>query len=76
MKGEPLSEKTYNHIALKVNEAELEEYIEQVKSLGLEVLDDRNRIIGEGKSFYFYDYDNHLFELHTGNLEQRMEAYK
>ena len=76
MEGEPLSEKTYNHIALKIAESDLEKYIERVESLGLEVLHSRSRIGGEGKSFYFYDYDNHLFELHTGNLEQRMEAYK
>jgi len=76
MEGEPLSEKTYNHVALKVAEKDLEQYIERVESLGLEVLDERSRINGEGKSFYFYDYDNHLFELHTGTLEHRMEAYK
>ena len=76
MEGEPLSEKTYNHIALKVSDTDLENYIKRVKSLKLDILDDRNRINGEGKSFYFYDYDNHLFELHTGTLEQRLEAYK
>ncbi len=76
MEGEPLDKKTYNHIALKVAEKDLDECIERVKSLGLEVLDDRDRISGEGKSFYFYDYDNHLFELHTGTLEQRLEAYR
>ena len=76
MEGEPLPEKTYNHIAFKIAETDLEEYITRVKSLGFEILDDRNRISGEGKSFFFYDYDNHLFELHTGTLEQRLEAYK
>ena len=75
MEGEPLPEKTYNHIALKVAEKDLDVYITRVKSLGLDILDDRSRINGEGKSFYFYDYDNHLFELHTGTLEQRLEAY-
>jgi fosfomycin resistance protein FosX len=24
---------------------------------------------------YFYDYDNHLFELHTGTLEERLARY-
>jgi fosfomycin resistance protein FosX len=76
MEGEPLPEKTYNHVALKVAETNLEEYIERVKSLGLEILDSRKRISGEGKSFYFYDYDNHLFELHTGTLKQRLKTYK
>ena len=76
MEGEPLSEKTYNHIALKIAETDLDKYIERIKSLGLEVLGDRKRIKGEGKSFYFYDYDNHLFELHTSTLAKRLDAYK
>ena len=75
MEGEPLSKKTYNHIALKVAETDLEKYIERARSLGLEILEDRSRISGEGKSLYFYDYDNHLFELHTGTLKQRLEVY-
>ncbi len=76
MEGESLSEKTYNHVALKVSEANYEKYEERVRALGVEVLEGRNRIIGEGKSLYFYDYDNHLFELHTGTLDQCLESYK
>ena len=75
MEGEPLSEKTYNHVALKVSDTDLIKYEERVRALGLEVINDRNRIDGEGKSLYFYDYDNHLFELHAGTLDQRLEAY-
>lgn len=29
----------------------------------------------EGQSLYLYDFDNHLFELHTGTLEQRLALY-
>jgi catechol 2,3-dioxygenase-like lactoylglutathione lyase family enzyme len=76
MEGEPLSEKTYNHVALKISEAEFEKYKERLHSAGVEILEDRNRIEGEGKSLYFYDYDNHLFELHTGTLDNRLESYK
>ncbi|MFC1494026.1 FosX/FosE/FosI family fosfomycin resistance hydrolase [Thermodesulfobacteriota bacterium] len=75
MEGEPLSEKTYNHVALKVSDAVFNKYEERIRSLGLEVIDDRIRIDGEGKSLYFYDYDNHLFELHTGTLDQRLDVY-
>ncbi len=35
----------------------------------------RSRVEGEGRSLYFYDYDNHLFELHTGTLFQRLQKY-
>ena len=76
MEGEPLAEKTYNHVALKVSEADFEKYVKRVRSLGVEILEGRSRINGEGKSLYFYDYDNHLFELHTGTLEQRLELYR
>lgn len=36
----------------------------------------RPRVEGEGQSLYFYDFDNHLFELHTGTLAQRLVRYK
>jgi fosfomycin resistance protein FosX len=35
----------------------------------------RGRVAGEGRSLYFYDDDNHLFELHTGTLAERLERY-
>ncbi|MCP4106862.1 MAG: FosX/FosE/FosI family fosfomycin resistance thiol transferase [Desulfobacteraceae bacterium] len=74
MEGEPLLQKTYNHVALKIAESDFDNYLNRVRSLGVKILDGRDRIEGEGKSIYFYDYDNHLFELHTGTLEQRLEA--
>lgn len=37
---------------------------------------ERSRIIGEGRSIYFYDFDNLLFELHTGTLSERLACYK
>ena len=75
MEGDPPSEKTYNHIAFKVSEADLRKYSARIRALGIEVREDRDRLAGEGHSLYFYDYDNHLFELHTGNLENRLAAY-
>jgi fosfomycin resistance protein FosX len=76
MEGKPLSEKTYNHIAFKITEKDFDKYVEKIKSLDINIKTDRSRIEGEGKSIYFYDYDNHLFELHTGTLEQRLKRYK
>ena len=76
MEGKPLSEKTYDHVALKVSEIDFEKYEERVRSSGVDVLEGRPRINGEGKSLDFYDYDNHLFELHTGTLDQRLDIYK
>lgn len=76
MEGESLSEKTYNHIAFKIAEHDLETYVARIRSLGVECRSDRPRVEGEGRSLYFYDYDNHLFELHTGTLEQRLNRYR
>ncbi|MBC2378986.1 FosX/FosE/FosI family fosfomycin resistance thiol transferase [Listeria welshimeri] len=75
MEGESLQERTYNHIAFRIYAEEMGEYTERIKSLGVEIKPERSRVTGEGRSIYFYDYDNHLFELHTGTLEERLKRY-
>jgi fosfomycin resistance protein FosX len=75
MEGEPLSSRTYNHVAFKIQESEFEAYEARIKALGLEIRWPRERLEGEGRSIYFYDDDNHLFELHTGTLAERLELY-
>lgn len=75
MEGEPLAERTYNHIAFKINEEDFELYENRIKNLGVDFRVGRSRVEGEGSSLYFYDYDNHLFELHTGTLKQRLQRY-
>jgi fosfomycin resistance protein FosX len=75
MEGEPLPSRTYNHVAFKIQESELEAYEARIKALGLEIRWPRPRVEGEGRSIYFYDDDNHLFELHTGTLAGRLERY-
>jgi len=75
MEGDPLPCRTYNHIAFKISENEYDAYLAKVRSCGLVVRDDRARVGGEGRSIYFYDDDNHLFELHTGTLDERLLRY-
>ncbi|HCU1830439.1 TPA: FosX/FosE/FosI family fosfomycin resistance thiol transferase [Listeria innocua] len=75
MEGESLQERTYNHIAFQIQAEEMDEYIERIKSLGMEIKPERSRVKGEGRSVYFYDYDNHLFELHAGTLEECLKRY-
>ncbi|MEH2093964.1 FosX/FosE/FosI family fosfomycin resistance hydrolase [Nostoc sp.] len=75
MQGDSLPEKTYNHVAFKITEEDYELYTAKVRSLDLDVKEGRSRVEGEGRSLYFYDYDNHLFELHTGTLNQRLQRY-
>lgn len=75
MEGDPLSERSYNHIAFQIKDEELDDFISKIKDVGAEIKTGRPRIDGEGRSIYFYDFDNHLFELHTGNLSQRLIRY-
>ena len=75
MEGEPLPTRTYNHIAFKIDEADFDTYVARVERLGLDVSPPRPRVEGEGRSLYFYDLDNHMFELHTGTLAQRLARY-
>ncbi len=75
MEGESLPTRTYNHVAFKISEADYPACLERVLALGLEVREGRSRVAGEGRSIYFHDDDNHLFELHTGTLADRMKRY-
>ena len=75
MEGESLPTQTYNHIAFKISEADYPTCLERVRALGLEVREGRSRVEGEGRSIYFHDEDNHLFELHTGTLVERLKRY-
>ncbi|GHS73977.1 FosX/FosE/FosI family fosfomycin resistance thiol transferase [Enterobacter kobei] len=75
MEGEPLSVRSYQHVAFSVAEAELSDYQARLEAIGVEIRAPRERVNGEGQSLYFYDFDNHLFELHTGTLEQRLSRY-
>jgi catechol 2,3-dioxygenase-like lactoylglutathione lyase family enzyme len=75
MEGEALSERTYNHIAFKVPDDTLDLYLDRIERLGLDVRPPRPRVEGEGRSLYFHDDDNHLFELHSGTLDGRLASY-
>ena len=76
MEGEPPAERGYAHVALHVPEAALDGCRERLIALGAELRPDRPRIGAEGRSVYFYDFDNHLFELHTGSLNARLAGYQ
>lgn len=75
MEGDPPTEKSYQHVAFKISASDLPEYQTRLKKLGVEMKPPRSRIDGEGESLYFYDFDNHLFELHSGTLEERLTCY-
>jgi catechol 2,3-dioxygenase-like lactoylglutathione lyase family enzyme len=74
MQGEPL-ERSYRHVTFAVDDDELAHYERRLIAAGVEVKPPRPRVEGEGHSLYFYDFDNNLFELHTGTLQERLERY-
>lgn len=75
MEGEPPADRSYQHVAFAVDEADLPVYQARLEALGVDIRPPRERVEGEGLSLYFHDFDNHLFELHTGTLEQRLARY-
>ena len=76
MEGEPLADRTYNHIAFQIEESDFATYYRaKIAESGAQVRQGRSRVEGEGQSIYFYDFDNHLFELHAGTLVDRLKRY-
>lgn len=75
MEGERRRGRSYDHVAFKIDEADFDACVERVRRLGLEMKPPRPRVPGEGRSIYFYDDDDHLFELHTGTLAARLARY-
>lgn len=76
MQGEPPTVRSYQHVAFEVAESDIPNYRARLEALGVEIRAPRDRVEGEGVSLYVYDFDNHLFELHAGTLEQRLARYR
>lgn len=76
MQTEDKIERSYNHIAFKIDDADFDIYEQRLIDYKIEMLPPRPRVKGEGRSLYFYDFDNHLFELHTGTLNERLVRYQ
>jgi catechol 2,3-dioxygenase-like lactoylglutathione lyase family enzyme len=76
MEGNTHLDRTYDHTAFQVSSQDLDMYEARARELGLEIRTPRDRVEGEGRSLYVYDFDNHLFELHAGEIEERLERYR
>lgn len=75
MEGEPRPGQSYDHVAFRMAPEAYDERLRRIRALGLEVREGRSRVEGEGRSIYFHDDDGHLFELHSGTLEERLRRY-
>lgn len=76
MQGDPLPARSYNHVAFKIEDDDYDRCLSAIAALDLERKESRPRVEGEGRSIYFYDDDNHMFELHTGTLNERLARYR
>ncbi|WP_078393789.1 FosX/FosE/FosI family fosfomycin resistance hydrolase [Shouchella patagoniensis] len=75
MENKTIVNRTYHHVAFKIDDKDVDYYLHKINEFNLDIKPPRERVEGEGYSLYFYDYDNNLFELHTGTLEQRLVSY-
>nr|WP_295375659.1 VOC family protein [Pseudoxanthomonas sp.] len=67
--------RSYDHIALSIDLEAVPEITRRLIEAGAEVVPSRPRVGAESASVYFYDFDNHLFELHAGNIADRLRHY-
>lgn len=67
---------SYTHVAFTVDEADFSYHLQNLKNLGACILPGREREEGEKRSVYFTDPDGHLFEFHTGTLQERLDYYR
>tara|TARA_B110000046_G_scaffold69363_1_gene77413 strand:+ start:2530 stop:2913 length:384 start_codon:yes stop_codon:yes gene_type:complete len=75
MVGGPLRDKSYNHVVFKMTPDDYNDRLQRIPARGLELKEGRSRVEGKGRSIYCIDNDNHMFELHSGTLQERLRCY-
>jgi catechol 2,3-dioxygenase-like lactoylglutathione lyase family enzyme len=63
--------RTGDHIAFRVSKAAVDATVAKLKAMGLEYI-----LARSDTSLYFFDYDNHVFELDTTDLDAELQALK
>lgn len=70
-KGSVERPRTGDHIAFRASKAEVDATVAKLKAMGLEFIRARS-----DTSLYFFDYDNHVFELDTADLAADLQGLK
>lgn len=63
----------YTHYAFSISELHIVSFREKLRTSGVEEWKDNK---SEGASIYFFDPDGHRLEVHSGDLETRLQACK
>ena len=62
-------ERTGDHIAFRVAREDIAPIADKLKSMGCEFI-----VSKSGTSLYFFDFDNHVFELDSSDQEQELDT--
>ena len=67
---------SYTHIAFSIEEAEFDKMYEKLKELNVNIWLFHRHARGRQRPSSFTDPDGHMFEFHTGTLQNRIDYYK
>lgn len=69
----PMPATDYTHTAFSVDQNDFSKFSDKIIQSGVKIFKENK---SEGDSLYFLDPDGHKLEIHAGNWQSRIDAYK